>query len=856
MSDIPQKVRQDVIDLIKPLIGDASDQAPAAILWVFYSAMCEEAQTYNTLNPDFDTQGGCRRHLEGNPKLANTIKSLAVPPDNLFQLLKAFMKPKVSPQSPPNPSGVDRADVTSKAWDTPYLGNADRLLEHAIHDMNRDRGSDAHANFVPIVQSSGTGKSRAVDQVARRVFTIPFNLRESHDMTGFPPADPHMNSFILPQASETTSEIYSRYFLFFHTLFECVALHIQDLNNCGTPQEFAYEFYKSLRDTAKDGSSKREHLYKNVTEKTNHAKKSKFLVEDTKSSCKRLIQAICKKSGVKWDSPAPDPIYTRPVRLLIYFDEAHTLTKYSPIQDGKQSYTAYQLLCRVLNNLRGYDLFGVFISTNSRLSRSVFTPPQRVHPSARVIEVDANPVQVPFVELAFDLAGDTPLLKEGAHSVREVCRPAFMVRFGRPLYWTRFQHGDLRVREDIIRFAEAKLRGVQRTETLGEWGVLAFLSQRLGLTFTSSREEAKVMEDQLINGNQRIAYSVPSHREYVRSGTPSEPILAEAAAQLMARHLRKDRRVPRELIKWLEPELIAKGERVELVARYLLTRAHDIAVEEQFGSRPELYTYPVRLSYFLESLFGKEQARRMLKARPSNQPGGLSLQDSVLGSAVLNFTHWTKAGDDGAIKDKYMWSALARSMAWQCCDNQVDIDLVTPLALSLEGLNRQNVSAIYWQVKNRGTSQKLEIDAEELGCFSPTGNMEAGRPYITITMDLGTNSKSSRVEVSEYQPDSGWYSKQTAKHARYAFVVTGCDHEVFPEIIQPDEKAVYDSMLASKDLLADHPRPGEEFIKAVVNLKPMWWAGSGVHDSYSGVEFKDDEGPGVITRFDDVHISD
>ncbi|QRV85000.1 hypothetical protein RhiJN_13016 [Ceratobasidium sp. AG-Ba] len=205
----------------------------------------------------------------------------------------------------------------------------------------------------------------------------------------------------------------------------------------------------------------------------------------------------------------------------------------------------------------------------------------------------------------------------------------------------------------------------------------------------------------------------------------------------------------------------------------------------------------------------------MLRARPDSRPGGLSLQDRVLGSAVLNFTHRTKAGDDGAIKDKYMWSPLARSMAWQCCDNQVDVDLVTPLALSLEGLNRQN----------------LEIDAEELGCFSPTVDMEAGRPYITITMDLGTNSKASGVEVSEYQPDFGWTTKQIPKHARYAFVVTGCDHEVFPEIIQPDEKAVYDWMLASKDLLTDHPRPGEEFIKAVVNLKPMWWAGSGVHNS-------------------------
>ncbi|QRV85001.1 hypothetical protein RhiJN_13017 [Ceratobasidium sp. AG-Ba] len=164
-------------------------------------------------------------------------------------------------------------------------------------------------------------------------------------MSRLPPCGSSREQLHPPSNVETSFGIYSRYLLFFYTLFECVALHIRDLNDCGTPQEFAYAFYNSLRDTVKDGSSKREHLFKTVTDKTNsglaRARKSKFLVEDTNLSCERLIQAICKKSGVKWDSPDPDPIYTRPGRLLIYFDEAHTLTKYSPIQDGKQSYTAY-----------------------------------------------------------------------------------------------------------------------------------------------------------------------------------------------------------------------------------------------------------------------------------------------------------------------------------------------------------------------------------------------------------------------------------------------------------------------------------------------------------------------------------
>ena len=50
--------------------------------------------------------------------------------------------------------------------------------------MNTKRHDADYANFLPIVQSSGMGKSRTVDELARRVFTLPFNLRPPADKTG------------------------------------------------------------------------------------------------------------------------------------------------------------------------------------------------------------------------------------------------------------------------------------------------------------------------------------------------------------------------------------------------------------------------------------------------------------------------------------------------------------------------------------------------------------------------------------------------------------------------------------------------------------------------------------------------
>lgn len=57
----------------------------------------------------------------------------------------------------------------------------DKLFVQAVHIMNTDRDRRIYDNFVPIVQSSGTGKSRMVDEAAKYIFALPFNLRSSRE---------------------------------------------------------------------------------------------------------------------------------------------------------------------------------------------------------------------------------------------------------------------------------------------------------------------------------------------------------------------------------------------------------------------------------------------------------------------------------------------------------------------------------------------------------------------------------------------------------------------------------------------------------------------------------------------------
>ena len=61
-------------------------------------------------------------------------------------------------------------------WTPPFRGEGAELFRLGLDQMNQVRGQRLHANFVPIIQSSGMGKSRLA-----RLLTIPFCFRSESD---------------------------------------------------------------------------------------------------------------------------------------------------------------------------------------------------------------------------------------------------------------------------------------------------------------------------------------------------------------------------------------------------------------------------------------------------------------------------------------------------------------------------------------------------------------------------------------------------------------------------------------------------------------------------------------------------
>ena len=67
--------------------------------------------------------------------------------------------------------------ATEQSWDQPYVGKApEALWNHIVRQYNPSEES-VYAHYAAIIQSSGMGKSRTVDEMGKKHFVIPVNLR-------------------------------------------------------------------------------------------------------------------------------------------------------------------------------------------------------------------------------------------------------------------------------------------------------------------------------------------------------------------------------------------------------------------------------------------------------------------------------------------------------------------------------------------------------------------------------------------------------------------------------------------------------------------------------------------------------
>ena len=67
--------------------------------------------------------------------------------------------------------------ATERSWVRPYIGDGARTLYETLRFYNKTQLTPLYSRAIPLLQSSGTGKSRTLDELSKTVFVIPINLR-------------------------------------------------------------------------------------------------------------------------------------------------------------------------------------------------------------------------------------------------------------------------------------------------------------------------------------------------------------------------------------------------------------------------------------------------------------------------------------------------------------------------------------------------------------------------------------------------------------------------------------------------------------------------------------------------------
>jgi hypothetical protein len=263
----------------------------------------------------------------------------------------------------------------------------------------------------------------------------------------------------------------------------------------------------------------------------------------------------------------------------------------------------------------------------------------------------------------------------------------------------RYITGDDDIKKSSIMFAGEKLlckpfsTSDDFIRNLTDTEKMACMSVRIPLEFNARTLRSQDMERTLVEKHMRVCLSVDAGFETAVTVAPSEPILAEASYLLMRSPVFD---FPRCLLAELEHPGLDKGNRGELIVMTLCLQARDAA-----ATRLESRVIPV--NDFIRELIAPEAHNEVLHSNPirvrTAEEADKNLEDTFRNSRIY-FNHFIKFRNRKVINREYLWGLIARGAAGICADFQYGIDVVIPFLYWDSVLQRENVSALFFQSKN------------------------------------------------------------------------------------------------------------------------------------------------------------
>ncbi|KAF8749052.1 hypothetical protein RHS01_10436 [Rhizoctonia solani] len=722
------------------------------------------------------------------------------------------------------------------------VGNTAKLF---IDTLNRERllpTGQAAANrpynwSISVVQSSGMGKSRMVEEAANTVFTIPINIREKLPegrISDISAAGQNIREFFLKRQSLSDKQQQADYMLFFKLLFDKTHEVVQDCFSGITGSDLALAWAKYLNkgQNIVEVGTKRKLFYDSVIKDADlvssvsvgissigrnsryqqSLKINEFSLSEIETSMQKSCQTLLEL--IQPGSSNQDNI------CLLYFDEAHSLTESVKTPDEEHEQSQYHNLGIAIASLIDYRLFFIFLSTNSRLEN--FAPAPTSFPSDRV--TNGSRLIPPFTELPFDIYESTVLDDIKILSLESVSKTEVMVGFGRALWYSYHKSNP---NKNIFDLAVDKLTASGVNDRNSD-ALLAVLGVRIGIAFNATNNTTYSIQSRLVESHLRVVYWIPEHQGYMYTGAPSEPILAEAAARYLnaSNSDRKGIAVlgPRRLSEEIKKGLLARGERGEIAGRLLVTAAYEAAltIDSTMNNRKPWYHKPIPVMDFLFALFHSNHHDLIKGARSLTGLEGVPTLNQAFANCHVFFSHFALAEDADMLSSTGLAIALVRGMALQAKDGHESIDAVIPVHIGsvTSPIDPSTTSAINLQFKNRQRPMECNFKRS-------TTVPDLKLPVISIVFELGITGSIREPITIVQEPRGPTRSGTRAIHPddhHYQIIVKGCSGKVFG-VISDEAEAQYKAILGTASILQDFPRnKNKDNAEALLAMKPAFSA--------------------------------
>ncbi|KAN0062305.1 hypothetical protein ACQY0O_005186 [Thecaphora frezii] len=726
-----------------------------------------------------------------------------------------------------------------------------------VHRFNDALLSDYEAEFdskkyygriIPIVQSSGTGKSRLVHEMRKVWPTLSVTLRwTSHNAgTGFPIQDVAAVNYFREQARGYDFDLITIAFL--AAWFKVAAENIPENEPSTVEGIFDAKWGHSLADEMLTfvQNPARQSMFDMVASDAvlfikdwRENPSRNYLVDSMvkqllEQPLRQFAQRIASLEAVKRQTEEHG--CKKPL-VLIAFDECTLLPEFLP---------EYQLLHlrRCFHHIGMIEdlpvsVWLLLLDTSSTISMHWSTEKDNKSP----LENDSLGQFPLFYDMGFDVLEE----KAKAQRPRDALKLDTLKYYGRPL-WHGYEV------EKLIEIAYIKLGGSAAKRSPGD-PTIAGLSEALAVSLLSNRiclDLVPLRSD--MDGGMVVTTTVERHMRIIdnfdesgRIGTRahSEPLLAIAAWYWVSDSLSYPRSWP-NLIKFMRDHFLRsesvdrEGLNGEMLVQLLFILARDSTDEacevrklSWLNKAPDMPA--IRFSSFLSALLGKS-ARNLVLAKLQQLETEAKAKDALSqehvnkrkspspdidvaeeeGQCWVNFTHVTPVATPlPQVTSYFLWGAWKRGAAIQCPRGQASIDGILPIyrgslddAFNNKGEAARRMTYMAWRVKNRDEGTKSTECMH--GPLIAYPAKETGEPLFTLLLELGTESAFQKdamiskahpkISVSSFEctePSCSSRSKLRLVHVR------GCKEKVYPCLKRWKVGKVFGDMV--KQLDSDRP---------------------------------------------------